>query len=305
MSRHLLGKVLVRRRNGTLLAGRIVEVEAYLGAADEAAHSAAGRTARNAVLFGPPGHSYVYFIYGNRYCFNVSCLPDGEAGGVLFRALEPLAGIEAMSRLREVSVSCARDLRKLTSGPGRLAEAFGITRERDNGKDLASVASGLWIADDGFRLRAGRDHARASGSPRPLLSLCVTSLPATRLFPAQELLQQVTCVETRFAGLPRSALGQPEAAPAKFTRRTFLTPEAPGCRSGAFSPRRRPRRPAPACSTSANGIERRLWVHNFKVFEPYGGLPGEGPSPGCDEAGGISFPGAEILLHLDQRAIER
>ena len=151
VSRNLLGKVLVRRRNGKLLAGRIVEVEAYLGAEDAAAHSAAGRTARNAVLFGPPGHSYVYFIYGNHYCFNVSCLPDGEAGGVLFRALEPLAGIETMSRLREVSVNCARDLGKLTSGPGRLAEAFGITRERDNGKDLSSVTSGLWVADDGFR----------------------------------------------------------------------------------------------------------------------------------------------------------
>ena len=151
VSRNLLGKVLVRRRRGKLLAGRVVEVEAYLGAEDAAAHSAAGRTARNAVLFGPPGHSYVYFIYGNHYCFNVSCLPDGEAGGVLFRALEPLAGIEAMSRLREVTVEHARDLRKLTTGPGRLAEAFAITRERDNGKDLTSITSGLWIADDGFR----------------------------------------------------------------------------------------------------------------------------------------------------------
>ncbi len=151
VGRNLLGKVLVRRRNGKLLAGRVVEVEAYLGVEDAAAHSAAGRTARNAVLFGPPGHAYVYFIYGNHYCFNVSCLPDGEAGGVLFRALEPLAGIEAMSRLREVTLDHARDLRKLTSGPGRLAEAFAITRERDNGKDLASVTSGLWIADDGFR----------------------------------------------------------------------------------------------------------------------------------------------------------
>jgi DNA-3-methyladenine glycosylase len=151
VSRSLLGKVLVRSRNGKLLAGRIVEVEAYLGAEDAAAHSAAGRTARNAVLFGPPGHSYVYFIYGNHYCLNVSCLPDGEAGGVLFRALEPLAGIEAMSRLRGVSLNQTRDLRKLTSGPGRLAEAFGITRERDNGKDLSSISSGLWVADDGFR----------------------------------------------------------------------------------------------------------------------------------------------------------
>src|SRR3984893_14013475 len=122
VSLDLLGKVLVRRQHRRLLTARIVEVEAYLGQADPAAHSACVLTSRNAVLFGPPGRSYVYFIYGNHYCFNVSCLPEGKAGAVLFRAVEPLAGIEAMSRLREVTVDDARDLRKLTSGPGRLAE---------------------------------------------------------------------------------------------------------------------------------------------------------------------------------------
>jgi DNA-3-methyladenine glycosylase len=150
VSRELLGKVLVRREGRNLLAARIVEVEAYLGLNDPAAHSAAGRTLRNAVLFGPPGHSYVYFIYGNHYCFNVSCLPDGEAGGVLFRALEPLFGIEQMARCRGIAVNGTRDLRKLTSGPGRLAEAFGITRQRDNDKDLTSPQSDLFIADDGY-----------------------------------------------------------------------------------------------------------------------------------------------------------
>jgi DNA-3-methyladenine glycosylase len=151
VSRDLLGKVLVRLQNRKLLAGRIVEVEAYLGEHDPAAHSAAGRTARNAVLFGPPGHSYVYFIYGNHYCFNVSCLPDGQAGGVLFRALQPLLGIEEMAKAREVSINKPADLRKLASGPGRLAEALGITRPRDNDKDLTSSKSDLWIADDGCR----------------------------------------------------------------------------------------------------------------------------------------------------------
>src|SRR6266404_7471665 len=149
VSRDLLGKVLVRRARRKLLAGRIVEVEAYLGDDDPAAHAAAGKTLRNAVLFGPPGHSYVYFIYGNHYCFNVSCLPDGEAGGVLFRALEPLAGMGEMARRRGLSLDEATDLRKLASGPGRLAEAFGITRERDNEKDLTSRRADLWIADDG------------------------------------------------------------------------------------------------------------------------------------------------------------
>jgi len=148
VSRDLLGKLLVRKAGRKLLVARIVEVEAYLGYGDPAAHSFAGRTRRNAVLWGPPGFSYVYFIYGNHYCFNVSCLPDGEAGGVLFRALEPVAGIEQMARGRNLSLEEGKDLRKLTSGPGRLAEAFGITRERDNGKDLTSPKSDLWIADD-------------------------------------------------------------------------------------------------------------------------------------------------------------
>src|SRR3989475_6434469 len=144
VSRDLVGKVLVRREGRKLLGGRIVEVETYLGDDDPAAHAAAGKTLRNAVLFGPPGHSYVYFIYGNHFCFNVSCLPDGEAGGVLFRALEPVEGIEDMAEARGVPLdreSGKSDLRKLTSGPGRLAQALGITRERDNGKDLTNIRS--------------------------------------------------------------------------------------------------------------------------------------------------------------------
>ena len=153
MARELLGKVLVRDSGGLLLAGRIVEVEAYLGENDPASHSFAGKTARTAVLFGPPGYAYVYFIYGNHYCLNVSCEPEGKAGGVLFRALEPLLGIEEMAQARKVAVQGPRDLIRLTSGPGRLAEAFGITRTRDNGCDLTSPSSGLWIGGDGFRTR--------------------------------------------------------------------------------------------------------------------------------------------------------
>jgi DNA-3-methyladenine glycosylase len=143
----LLGNILVRRQGKKLLTGRIVEVEAYLGADDPAAHASIGRTPRNAVLFGPPGHAYVYFIYGNHYCLNVSCLPDCVPGGVLFRALEPLKGTEEMFKLRGIAEDAG--LRRLTSGPGRLAAAFGITRERDNGKDMTSSRSDLYIADDG------------------------------------------------------------------------------------------------------------------------------------------------------------
>ena len=142
----LLGKILVRREGRKRLIGRIVEVEAYLGSDDPAAHASIGKTKRNAVLFGPPGFAYVYFIYGNHYCLNVSSLPDGTPGGILFRALEPLGGIKEMFKLRELDKDS--DLRLLTSGPGRLAEAFGITRERDNGKDLTSAKSDLYIADD-------------------------------------------------------------------------------------------------------------------------------------------------------------
>lgn len=150
VSRDLLGKLLVRRNGRRLMSGRVVEVEAYLGAEDAAAHAASGKTARNAVLFGPPGYAYIYFIYGNHFCLNVSTLPEGVAGGVLFRALEPMSGLEEMALARDIEVRNDRDLRLLTSGPGRLAEAFGITRERDNGKDLTSTGSDLWLADDGY-----------------------------------------------------------------------------------------------------------------------------------------------------------
>lgn len=159
VARALLGKLIIRKMPRGLLAGRIVETEAYLGEGDAAAHSAAGRTARNAVLFGPPGHAYVYFIYGSHYCLNVSCLPDGIAGGVLFRALEPVTGIKAMAQARGIDIARKIDLenisllRGISSGPGRMAEALGVTRERDNGKSLVSARSDLRIVDDGFRVR--------------------------------------------------------------------------------------------------------------------------------------------------------
>jgi len=150
VSRDLLGKVLVRRDGKKLRAARIVEIEAYLGEGDPAAHAACGRTPRNAVLFGPPGHAYVSFIYGNHYCLNISCLPDGMPGCVLVRALEPLIGIDEMALGRGLSLNGRGDLRRLTSGPGRLAEAFSITRERDNGKDLTSTSSDLFVVDDAY-----------------------------------------------------------------------------------------------------------------------------------------------------------
>src|ERR1700683_4839301 len=110
VSRNLLGKLLVRRyesrscarRKIQRLSWRSVEVEAYFGLDDPAAHTFVGKTARNAVLFGPPGFAYVYFIYGMHFCMNISCEPEGQPGGILLRALEPLEGIATMAALRNL-----------------------------------------------------------------------------------------------------------------------------------------------------------------------------------------------------------
>ena len=156
VARALLGKLVIRGTGARARAGRIVEVEAYLGAADAAAHAAAGETARNAVLFGPPGHAYVYLTYGLHYCLNVSCMPAGDAGCVLFRALEPIAGIRPMVRSRGLEISAAdlhdpQTLRSVASGPARLCQSLEVTRPRDNGRDMTLRKSGLWIGDDGYR----------------------------------------------------------------------------------------------------------------------------------------------------------
>ena len=127
VARDLLGKIV---KHGET-AGRIVETEAYLGGDDLAAHSARGITNRTRVIFGPPGHAYVYFIYGMYECLNLVTEPDGQPGAVLIRALEPVAGIEAMQRRRP----SAHSLHELASGPGRLTLALGVTRAL-NGADV-------------------------------------------------------------------------------------------------------------------------------------------------------------------------
>lgn len=125
-------------------AGRIVEVEAYVGAIDPAAHTFRGKTARNAVMFGPPGHMYVYFTYGMHWCANTVCGGVDEGNGVLIRALEPVAGIDLIRKARP---KVKRD-RELCSGPARLAQALGITGEQ-NGIDLVKAREGYTILDDG------------------------------------------------------------------------------------------------------------------------------------------------------------
>lgn len=167
VARELLGKILVRtlsrRSTPKRLSGRIVEVEVYLGEGDLAAHAAAGKTARNEVLFGPPGHAYVYFIYGVHYCLNFSCMPEGQAGSVLLRAIEPLEGIDYMAAARGIArerLHSVSGLRSLTSGPGRVCEALGITREQFNGESLYNAASSLKIVDDGWCAEEIRETLR-------------------------------------------------------------------------------------------------------------------------------------------------
>jgi DNA-3-methyladenine glycosylase len=127
VARDLLGKILVHGET----AGKIVETEAYLGGSDLASHTARGVTNRTRVIFGPPGHAYVYFIYGMYECLNLVVEPEGNPGCVLIRALEPVAGIDIMQQRRPA----AHTLRDLASGPGRLTLALDITRAQ-NGADV-------------------------------------------------------------------------------------------------------------------------------------------------------------------------
>ena len=143
VARDLLGKLLIRRIDGKVLMGRIVEVEAYRGSDDPASHAYRGKTERNKVMFDRGGLAYIYLAYGIHRLLNVTAEPPGEPAAVLIRALEPLGGIEVMMSFRGTS-----DLRALTSGPGRLTEALKIGLEL-NGLDLTS-SDELFIADDGF-----------------------------------------------------------------------------------------------------------------------------------------------------------
>ncbi|WP_386066224.1 DNA-3-methyladenine glycosylase [Tahibacter sp. UC22_41] len=137
----LLNKLLARS-DGRV--GRIVEVEAYCGEEDPAAHTFGGPTARNATMFGDGGHLYVYFTYGMHWCANAVCGRAGQGVGVLLRAMEPVAGLEAMREAR----NWPRRDRDIGSGPARMAQALGITRALD-GADLVKGDGGIRILDDG------------------------------------------------------------------------------------------------------------------------------------------------------------
>lgn len=137
----LLGKVLIHGRT----AGRIVETEAYCGVEDPGAHTYRGRTERNATMFAPGGHLYVYFTYGMHWCANAVCGEEGDGVAVLIRALAPVAGLDEMHVRRGPA---ARRVRDLCSGPAKLAQALGIGRSHD-GIDLVTHPE-LRIVDDGL-----------------------------------------------------------------------------------------------------------------------------------------------------------
>ena len=131
VARDCIGKVLVHRTADGEAAGRIVEAEAYRGPRDLAAHSARGLTKRTAAMYGPPGHAYVFLLYGISWAMNLVTTADGAPHAVLIRAIEPLRGLELMARRRRKD----RASRELTNGPGKLTQALAITGA-DYGKDL-------------------------------------------------------------------------------------------------------------------------------------------------------------------------
>ena len=135
VARELIGSRLVRILNGQRLAGLITETEAYIGEKDLGCHAKAGRTARTVVMYGPPGHAYVYFTYGNHWMLNVVTQREGFPAAVLLRAIQPVECADVMSRRRS-----GRD----TFGPGKLTQAMSITKN-ENGVDLTNSGLGLWI----------------------------------------------------------------------------------------------------------------------------------------------------------------
>lgn len=149
VAKDLLGKFLVRELDGIYLVAKIVEVEAYFGHDDLASHACRGMTPRNAVMFGPPGHAYVYLNYGVHWLLNAVTEEEGTAGAALIRAVEPLVGVDVM----ELNRPCKK-LQELGNGPGKLTKALSIGPAQ-NGIDLTDPESGLFIADSSHKPKIG------------------------------------------------------------------------------------------------------------------------------------------------------
>jgi DNA-3-methyladenine glycosylase len=182
VAKGLLGCRLVRVIDGKRLSGIIVETEAYRGSGDPASHAFRGRTPRNELMFGPPGHAYIYFTMGMHYCLNVTTEPEGIPAAVLLRALQPIEGVEAMMENRGV-----KDVRRLAAGPGNLTKALRIDM-RLGGEDLCSserlffehgealrVASSARVGVSSGRTRRWRFYAEGS----PFVSKGRPSWPTT------------------------------------------------------------------------------------------------------------------------------
>ncbi len=187
VARDLLGKLLLREAPEGMVAGRIVEVEAYQGFDDPAAHSFRGRTPRNATMFGPAGHLYVYSIHA-RFCMNVVTEAEGTPTAVLLRAVEPREGIELMQTRRDLE-----KVRDLARGPARLCEAYAIDRAWD-GWDLTG-GEGLWIAQS--------DDAE-DASPKIFTS------PRIGVTSAHESLLRFVIAGSPFVSGPRRLAGEAE-----------------------------------------------------------------------------------------------
>lgn len=160
VARDLIGAIIFRIFDGVLLSGLILETEAYIGETDLACHAKAGRTPRTAVMYGPPGHAYVYFTYGNHWMLNIVTEREDFPAAVLIRAIQPVMGADIISQRRQ-----GRD----TFGPGKLTQALGITKEQ-NGADVTAKADGLWI-------ESGADIADAHVLKGPRVGLNKTPEP--------------------------------------------------------------------------------------------------------------------------------
>ncbi|MFA5413163.1 MAG: DNA-3-methyladenine glycosylase [Patescibacteria group bacterium] len=146
VAQDLLGKFLVRKIGGKIIAGKIVETEGYVGPSDLASHASRGKTARTAPMFGPPGHAYVYLVYGLNYCFNIVTEKENYPAAVLIRALEPAEGIDLMRKHRHAP----KDERSISNGPGKLCQALKIDKSLNN-FDLTERT--LWIEERGLKIK--------------------------------------------------------------------------------------------------------------------------------------------------------
>jgi DNA-3-methyladenine glycosylase len=164
VAKGLIGKILVRKLDAVLLKGIIVETEAYRAADDPASHAYGGLTRRNQVMFGEPGHAYVYFTYGMHYCLNVTTEPIGQAGAVLLRAVQPVKGIAEMKRRRRTE-----HIQNLSNGPAKLTQAFAVTKAL-NGHDL-TTGEKLYIVEpshpEPLRVRTGTRIGIRVGGKKP------------------------------------------------------------------------------------------------------------------------------------------